>query len=110
MVPTGSSTNVIIELLHFSQILKPVLEHLTQPPNTDFADQYRIDDLVLKDPFNNHNIDAYRAYYSMVVKDSAWRAPEGPVFNADNYVSLVQELFYQEGDGQWEDPPPVQFE
>ncbi|KAK5945287.1 hypothetical protein PMZ80_002491 [Knufia obscura] len=73
---------VLHELLHWSDITKPVV------PN-------QIEDLALIRPDTQEQRTAYRSFYGAKVKDPAWKATQPPTENADTYVYMVPEIFYR---------------
>lgn len=87
---------VLHELLHWSDITKPVV------PN-------QIEDLILVRPDTGEERTAYRSFYGAKVKDPAWKAKQPPTENADTYVYMVLEMFYRYRYGKqpWQDSPDL---
>ena len=50
---------------------------------------------------------AYNGFYSIKVKDPAWRSAQGLLFNVDNYVMMCLEMYYtaEFGIETWEGSP-----
>ena len=66
MNPQAVFANFCLELLHWSDITKPVV------PN-------QIEDLILVRPDTGEERTAYRSFYGAKVKDPAWKAKQPPV-------------------------------
>jgi len=72
---TTCETNIGLELLHWSDITKPVV------PN-------QIEDLILVRPDTGEERTAYRSFYGAKVKDSAWKAKQPPVSAGQNMLEI----------------------
>ncbi|KAK5945288.1 hypothetical protein PMZ80_002492 [Knufia obscura] len=96
----SAALTIVHELMHWEQVTQQLAG-------------LKIVDVKHTRPDTHVVTGAYRAYYAMKTKDSAWKPTGGLLQNADNYAMMVAEIFYGSRCPQrlpWPDPPAHQLE